>query len=209
MVICGGDPFDLWEQEDMVNFINALSPDWKPPSRQNICKQLLRECFESVEAQVLERIKHTEYLNFALEDMFDLSRAINMSLITEGGALLLCTLSVPTYGRVTAGWIKEWDLFTMGETFSRALQLFVNGTISLEPFKSLFLEAETIVNKFTEFPKQYSLSVSKMDVRRPLTAALMARWGTELRMLDSFLANEDALIEYSSDSHADLSVELK
>lgn len=91
----------------------------------------------------------------------------------------------------------------------RALQLFVDGILSLEPFKSMFLEARMIVDKFYESPKQYSLLVSKMGVRRPLIAAILARWGTQLRMLDSFLANEDALIEYASDPHADLSVELK
>lgn len=92
---------------------------------------------------------------------------------------------------------------------SHALKHFVNGILSSEPFNSIFLEAKTIVKRFAEFPKQYSLLVCKMDVRRPLTASLMAGWGTKLRMLDSFLANEDALIEYASDPQADLSVELK
>ncbi|KAG6183464.1 hypothetical protein E4U27_001324 [Claviceps purpurea] len=65
-------PFTLFEQEDMMNLIEAIKNaprSWKPPSRRRISGDLLKGVDETTD------ISQT--------------RIVNMSLITEGGALLV------------------------------------------------------------------------------------------------------------------------
>lgn len=109
-VICGARPFRLWEQEDMGVFLGTAIRGWKPPSRRRIAEVLLKDCFDYVEDQVLEHIKHAKYLNFTVDETTDINytRVINMSLITETGAFLLYTHPVPDEESVTAQWIKSW-----------------------------------------------------------------------------------------------------
>jgi len=86
---------------------------------------------------------------------------------------------------------------------SHGLQLLIKDLIHLPEFKDIFEKAQVVAKAFKNAPLQYArlhtYQMMEYGKHISLCLAVITRWGTQYRLLNSLLTNKDALRRYIID----------
>ena len=109
-VLCGARPFNLFEEHHMKEFIEALAPHYKLPSRRQIGGRLLQEVYDETTLKIGSFLEKFSRLTVAIDESSNISldRVINRSLVTPIGAAHVTSQKVELGATLSADWIWGW-----------------------------------------------------------------------------------------------------
>ena len=81
-IFAGARPFSMFDDESMIQFINALNPQYQIPSRGTISGSLLADCYKTTWDQMLAALAKCRYINITVDESTDIRRRriMNMSI---------------------------------------------------------------------------------------------------------------------------------
>lgn len=123
----GARPLVFFEQQEMQELIQVLSPTYQIPSRQRIADELLDEAYNELWEEVLKELRRAEFLNITVDE----------TTIVRSQRVVVMTITTPT---------KSWFIH-LNDMEDRALETPAIDNWILNSLQRLLLELDNLVDR--------------------------------------------------------------
>lgn len=111
-IFAGARPFSLFESIEMKALLQALNPNYKPPSRNQLSTTILEDCYAQVKLDVEKQISRAQYLNVSVDESTDIRKRRIANISVTDGRRSYCIASrdigdTSMSAIACADWIQE------------------------------------------------------------------------------------------------------